>query len=331
MSKLIVPQDIRKLSRQRALKFHRILNSSLPNQIEPGQIWSTRCHFELPDGPCFETDEPRLVVILHGTGHPSEFLDPITAAPVSLSIPMATEFDLVVSGNASPLGFDFMVEVWNETPVLEGHLRRFLGKLPDEALVALRSLYTAQLLNENVPSTLAGWVGLRSMGENDPRLAFQEAEVEAVAYLARAATAALALEMTVQESARMPAAPRKLHRVLELPLRIGKLPDFGNATAVAYAAGTTGEEDVYFVSKFGDKDYFTFELLVNRLPPYEVYLIVRQISPELGGRKCVVTVNTVEGELQSMPTELKVGAEIQVGKDPNFNPSQVKSTAVEIV
>jgi len=43
---------------------------------------------------------------------------------------------------------------------------------------------------EGLPNNQVG-VGLPIFGEGDPRLAFQEKEIEAIAYLARAATAAL--------------------------------------------------------------------------------------------------------------------------------------------
>jgi hypothetical protein len=329
MSNLIIPQDIRKLSRQRAPRFHRILKTPPPDQIEVGQIWSTHSCLELSDDRHIEADEPRLVVILDGTGHPSESLDQITAAPVSLSIPMAAEFDLVVSGDASPLGFDFIIEVWNETPVVKGHLRQFLGKLSAEAIAALRGLYTAQLLNEDVPPTLAEWVGLRIMGENDPRLAFQEAEVETVSYLARTATAAL-LEMTVQEPESVAVIPIKPRWVFSLRPRLAKLSEALGSPKVAYAAGVAEEVDTYIVDQTGDDLVFSFELLFRQRRPYTIYLKVHRISSKLEGHRCVVTINATAGEWQSVPTELRTGAQILVGEDCSFRIDQVEMVKVEI-
>ena len=330
MSNLMIPENIRKLSRQRAPKFYRILKTSPPGQIEPGQIWSTRSLVELRDGRHFEAGEPRLVVILDGAGRPSEFLGQITVAPVSLSIQMAAESDLIVSGDTSPLEFDFLVEVWNETPVLKGHLKRFLGRLPDEAIAAMRSLYTAQLLNEDIPCMLAGWVGLRIMGENDSRLAFQEAEVEAVAYLARAATTALTLEMPAQESARVPAASMKPRWVFSLRPRLAKLSEVLGRPAVAHAAGAAEEVETYIVHQPEGDASFMFELRFRQRRPYTIYLKVHKISSELEGRKSVVIVNSPVGEWQSVPTELRTDARIQVGEDPNFRLNQVQVVEVEI-
>lgn len=326
----LIPQDIRKLSRQRAPRFHRILRSPPPDQIEVGQVWSTRSHFELPDGCRFETDEPRLVVILDGAGRPSESLDQIAVAPVSLSIQMAAEFDLVIQGDASPLGFDFMLEVWNETPVLKGHLRQFLGRLSDEAITTLRALYTAQLLDENISPTLAEWVGLHMMGENDPRLVFQEAEVGATAYLARAATAALTLEMTAQEPGRMPAGSIKPRWVFELSPMLKKQTGFITGPAVAQAAGIVEDVETYIIDQSEGDTCFTFELLFRQHRPYTIYLKVHRISSELEGHRCVATINTITREWRSVPTELRANARIQVGEDPEFRLDQVQTVKVEI-
>jgi hypothetical protein len=306
------------------------LRTPQPDQIEPGQIWSTRSLLELSDGRRFEADEPRLIVILDGTGDTSEFLDQIAVAPVSLSTQMAAGSDLIISGDDNPLGFDFMVEVWNETPVLKGHLKRFLGRLPDEAVAAVRSLYTAQLLDEDIPSPVAEQVGLCIMGDNDPRLAFQEAEVEMVAYLAKAATAVLTLEVAVQEPVSMPATSLKPRWVFSLHPRLTRLSEVISRPAMAHAAGVADEVETYIVHQPEGDARFMFELRFRQRRPYTIYLKVHKISPELEGHRSVVTVNTSTGEWRSMPAELQAGARIQVGEDPNFRLSEVQVIEVEI-
>ena len=67
-------------------------------------------------------------------------MEQITVAPLTVFTHMAAELDLVVSGEKSPLGFDFLAEVWNETPMLKGHLRRFLARVPDAVQAALATL-----------------------------------------------------------------------------------------------------------------------------------------------------------------------------------------------
>jgi hypothetical protein len=108
-----VPYDIRELSRSQAVKFKELLNDSFEGCIEPGQVWSTHSSYQLPNGQKFQTDEPRLVVILLGTNNQSKEAETITVAPLSIHTSMASEYDFIVkqeSGN-SPLTFDFMVEI----------------------------------------------------------------------------------------------------------------------------------------------------------------------------------------------------------------------------
>ncbi len=50
----------------------------------------------------------------------------------------------------SPLGFDFLVEVWNATSALRPHLKRYLGTLPQEAVAALREINRTQMYDEGI-------------------------------------------------------------------------------------------------------------------------------------------------------------------------------------
>lgn len=324
MNNHMIPQDIKRLSRQRAVEFYKELKTSTPDQLEPGQIWSTRSQFELSDGRRFETDEPRLVVILEGTGHPSKDLEQITVAPVSLETHMAAEFDLIVSKDVSPLGFGFMIEVWNETPDLREQLRKYLGKLPAELIEAVSELYAAQVLGEEVPAKLERWIGLRLMGEIDPRRAFQETEVAAISYLAQAATASLSLKKVTSEVANRVSNVHSSRRVFEIIPVFDRLSRFIGGAAVAYAARTAEDDETYIVNS----SEFTLELLRKSLPPYTIYLIVRRVAPKIEGNKCVVTVRSGEMSWQSKPAELRMDTKIEVGNDPSFEPGHV--TVVEV-
>jgi len=324
----VIPQDIRTLSHQRALEFRRILSVSQPNQVGPGQIWSTHSVLELPDGRCFETHQPRLVVVLDGAGNPSEPLEQIATAPLSLSTPMAAEFDLIIPQDESPLGFGFMVEVWNETPVLKAHLRRFLGKLPDEAVEVLQGLYEIQLLGQDAPSTFPEWVGLRIMGEEDPRLGFQESEVEQVAYLARAATAALAV---AEKPAEIRTFSMGRRRVFELPLVARRAFGFGEGAALAVAAGAPETQTIHIVSQSEGDECFRLELLPSRRRPYRVYFVVRELAPKLEGSQCAISFHLADQEWRSAPARLSIGTEIEMGQDRDFSPSLVKMVKVEIL
>lgn len=332
MSHLTIPQDIRRLSRRRAPDFYKLLNAGMPDRIEVGQIWSTYSCFELPDGRHFETEDPRLVVILDGAGSPSQCLDQIAVAPLSLSTSMAAQFDLLVSEDRSPLGFDVMVETWNETPAVKGQLKQFLGKLSPEALSVLHSLYAAQLVDEPAPARPTNWTGPRIMDERDPRLAFQEAEIRAVEYLSKAATASLMLREAVHQDVGAEDSSASPRRVFKLPLVLDRLSSYmRNAPAMSYAADMVSEERTSLVSYSDEEEFFTFEILSSRRPPYRVYVIIHQVSSTFEQRKCIVTLKIKGAELQSMPTKLEEGKEIQLGEDKYFSPDQVQSVQVEIV
>ena len=323
----IIPQDIRRAAQEKVRGVSRVLNTPPPKQIEKGQIWSTRARFALPGGQNFETKDPRLVVIIDGPGQRSDSMEHVIGAPVSLAISMATEFDLIVAEDASPLGFRFLVEVWNETPALKGHLKEFLGRLSSEATMALEKLYQAKIIDDEVPASLAKWVGPQIMREVDPRLIFQRAEVAAVSYLAQAATAALGVA-EVYQPVREQSVASVSHRVFSLQPILTRLSDIVGSPRVAYAAGS-GEQDTYVIAQREGDYSFTFELLSEPFQPYNVYLIVHQLARILQGRMCTVTIETPEQTLRSVQTELRVDGQIQIGQDAKFRPQNARVVTIE--
>src|SRR5690606_28962106 len=186
MSKIIVPNDVRELSREHAPAFYKRLNRPQPDQIAIGQIWSTHQNVQLPGDLQIESTEPRLIVILVADQ------DDLVAAPISISTQMAAEYDLILQGDTSPLGFDFMIEVWNETPIISEQLRQYLGILNNQFIEYLIKLHVSYLLNESVPETVRPYIGPALGQEHDMRAVFQTEEIISVEYLARAATASLA-------------------------------------------------------------------------------------------------------------------------------------------
>jgi hypothetical protein len=110
--------------------------------------------------------------------------------PVSADTRFATEWDLLISDDV--LGYAAMAEVWNHGVVLVEQLSEALVAAPDEVRERVASLIKATESGE-VPEGFQ--VGVPVLGENDPRLLFQEGEAEtARSYwhprmlLARAAT-----------------------------------------------------------------------------------------------------------------------------------------------
>jgi hypothetical protein len=335
MPQPIIPEDILELSHARATSFCRVFEEETPLRKEVGQIWSTFSALALSDGRSFQTDDPRLVVILDAQGEWSDLGEPLVTAPISLRVEMASEWDMLISQDLSPVGFSFIAEVWNQTPVVPVHLRDFVGRLPKEAEEALQDLYVALLEDEEVPSSLEKWVGVPLSGEEDPRLSFQRAEIAAVAYLATAATAALELELAREvKGGTLPQVERQ-PLVFDLQPIYERLSKFmpKKKSQVAYAASGVGEQHTYLLHKADIQDdwYFTFELMNSTRSPYTVYVRVHELSPALQGSVCIITIVAGNKELRSGPTELQLDRSLPVGHDPHFRRDEVQTVTVEIL
>lgn len=154
-----------------------------------GQIWNTRCEFAVGDQR-FQTEKPRLVVMWDTIADPSgELL--CTVLPISIETQYATEYDLLVQGEDSPFSFNFMVEVWNETPAPKQQLRECIGGLSDTVLDHVDKLYGAYVVPDAIPEACHPHIGPSVLSVGDARVQFQEDEMIAIGYLAKAATALL--------------------------------------------------------------------------------------------------------------------------------------------
>jgi hypothetical protein len=191
----MLSQEIRQLYTGRPDIFRAVLKTPPPGQLVRGQIWSTKGFLQLPNGQRFETEEPRIVVIIDEISS-TERLEQFRAVLLSVDVSMASEFDLIVPASESSLKFDFMIEVWNEIPVLGTHLKHCLGTLSPEYNELLHTLYKSHMLGERVLA-FEGQVGPPLMGEADIRFTFQEVEIRAAEYLAQAAGAAASYAETI--------------------------------------------------------------------------------------------------------------------------------------
>lgn len=328
MSHSMIPGDVRKLSRERALLFYQQISSPAPESIERGQIWSTFSQITLSDGSSFQTDDPRIVLTLAAGGTSYDLPGQVIVAPISIHTSMATELDLICRRGTSPLDYDFIIEIWNETPALRQQLRRYLGRLDEPATAALQELYVCHLTEQPVPASLLGWVGPRLMGEQDPRYAFQESEVEAVAYLGEAATTALSLEEEAADSVSLTNQIAEQIRFATQPV-FRRLADVLHQPKTAYASSLETEK-TWVVNVVGGGNFLTFELLNERVAPYEIYLIVHEASPSLLGRQVSIALQTLTSTFQSASNGLQIGNEIIIGNDELFRPEQVRSIEITI-
>lgn len=325
-----IPLDICELSRSKALSFYKLSRSHFPDEIEPGQIWSTHSLFKLPDGQRFTTDEPKLVIILLGSGKRFKKLETITVAPISIHTSMASEYDFIVNYKKgySPLSFDFMVEVWNETPALKGQLNKYICSLSEEATKALHLLYSNWLSNEEISNSLKEYIGMRIIAEDDPRRIFQEEEIATVSYIAKAATASLVLEIEEQE---VTETVYDNWNVFDIQPFWGKLSGFLRGPAVAHAANNINTEvESCLIMQLEKNEKFIFELLSSRRQPYLIYLKAYSISSDFIGRNCIISVKTRNEVFQSNPEILDEGITIEVGNNANFRCEDVETVQVAI-
>jgi hypothetical protein len=325
-----IPKDICELSRLKAVNFFQLSKNPIPRELEPGQIWSTHSSFQLPNGEQFQTDEPKLVIILLGSGEFSKKYESITVAPLSNHTSMASEYDFIVEEgerNKFSIPFNFMIEVWNETPALKGQLKNFICSLPSETMKALHQLYSSRLLSSEIPESLKKYVGMRIIVEDDPRLTFQEEEINTVSYLSKAATASLELDIAEEKN------PVEMSNWLKLEIVpfLGKLSSFLKNPVVASAASSHDTEaERCLIMQLEKKENFIFELLCSRSRPYSIYLIIYSIAPTYIGRSCLISVKTKEQVYKSALTALDEDIVIEVGKDPHFQCENVESVELTI-
>jgi hypothetical protein len=254
------------------------------------------------------------------------------AAPLSVDTDMASNFDVIIPRNHSLLGFDCMAEIWNETPVLIAQLKSCLGVLPTQIIDILNDLATAKALGETPHLAVMAWTGPALYGPDDQRYTFQADEMEAVSYLAQAATAAIELAVPAHATDRPSIEALRQLLTFNLPLELTKLPQHHTKSGpmVAYAAGHDTEEDCYLVHYEGKETGFTLELLYRQQQPYTIYAIVHQIVPALVNRPGVIMVQTSAGSWTSSSCLLQEGARIIIGQDPHFNLDDVRNVTVTI-
>ncbi|TAK22133.1 MAG: hypothetical protein EPO26_12680 [Chloroflexota bacterium] len=179
-----VPDDIRRVSGIRAARFREALSSPQPSVACFADVWSTRVS-ERSGGQVDDPDlVPRLVVVLVAEGKSyGSFGRAINVAPVSTETDYCSDLDLLVGEFESSLPFPFMVEVWNEVPMLSTQLNRKVGALAESLKPALTLAYEAHVGAQVDLTGLVGRVGPAMVGRDDPRLEFQERDSDACGYL----------------------------------------------------------------------------------------------------------------------------------------------------
>lgn len=320
-----IPENIINAAKKKGKQLSNLLDKPLPTNYEVGQIWSTSQLLSLGERD-FYTDEPKIVVILDVK---QDEFSLVTAAPISTEIYFASEYDLIISKHDSPLGFEFMIEVWNETPVYEKHLKNFYGSLFDNVFHLLAQINSFQLNNDSIPQTLSSWVGLKIFSEEDPRLEFQEKEVMAISYLTEAATFNVSLSLPGLKESIIESFVSKTFFSIK-PL-FGKLSNYEQLMSRKLAlASSEFENNTFILASPDEGKKFIFELQEGLPPTKEMFLFVHFISKEFENKKCFTHIVAKNSRFDFPAFILKTGLEVKVPVNPDFNMVDVFNAEVII-
>lgn len=171
-------------SQQAAQRFRHMLAQTQPDETRFGQIWTTKA--SIGDAETRAEASTRIIVIL--LSHPGGIVDAlraVLAAPISLDVRFAAQFDFTLSESDSPLGYPFMIETWNALYVLRSQLDRCVGCFVQPFRRNIGVVYQASIGLEIDLSAVGPYIGPPVIEMGDPRTAFQEDEGEAVEYLRR--------------------------------------------------------------------------------------------------------------------------------------------------
>jgi hypothetical protein len=171
-------------SQQAVQRFRHTLAQTQPDEIRFGQIWTTRP--SIGEEETRAEASTRMIVIL--LSHPGGIVDDlraVLAAPISLDVRYAAQFDFTLTESDSSLGYPFMIETWNALYVLRDQLDWFVGRFVQPFRRYIGMVYQASIGLEVDLSAVGPHVGPPVIEMGDPRTAFQEYEGETVEYLRR--------------------------------------------------------------------------------------------------------------------------------------------------
>jgi hypothetical protein len=180
-------------------QFKDLMHATQPEWPTFGQIWTTKLLNDRLDGAS-EDLPARIVVILDSGQQPAESaVSSVVSAPISTDVEFRSDRDLLVDESESPLGYEFMVEVWNEVAMLRNQLGRCVATLSSPIDRRLGLLYRSHLGLDTDLVELGRHIGPPIVHRDDPRVAFQEREIEACEHLRRPLLA-LARDEAAEES-----------------------------------------------------------------------------------------------------------------------------------
>ena len=319
-----VPAHIAELAKQRTTEAFESIRQVRPKELAFGQLWSTQTAEQAI--PEVQILEPRIVVILSDDCASDSPSETILVAPVSLELEFQSQYDLRVFEDESPLGYEFMIEVWNQTTTLVSQLNSYWGSLSEALKENLRLLNQVYLGLSGDLSSLSERIGWPILHENDPRVIFQVQEVEECEYLREPAFAAVH-EWELTEVA---AKPERDYLVFNSTIDDGSLSWTSVVEKVPVAAAVSKPrlDSLYVITKEGQ--YEVIAKFVLDIAKAKLLLVLQKLSRNLQRKNVKVIVHTREGlELSSEPTQAEERKSIII--DPEGKIDQTKIDRVQML
>ncbi len=325
----VIPEDLKKMFAEHSLQFQQLLHLARPEKYRFGQIWTTK----LWDGDQRDSSEEnnvsyRIIVLLEDESDSSVLGEPfLMAVPISVDIAYWSSYDLVVFEQESPLGYPCMIEVWNQVTPLHSQLVRYLGTLQQPLKRFLGLVYQAHL---GVPVDLgevAQHLGPAILQPNDPRVHFQEQEIEECDYLRRPLLELLKRAETKTLEADPP-RPVILFQT-KLPVKHGQPPHPQQKASLTLAAAEPRTQILshYIYTQSADGEIMA--KIIRKLKT-GLHLFWERLPQTLQGTSVSIRLHTNTGETRIVEeSTARQGDQTLLSKEGILEPTRIESLSLE--
>jgi hypothetical protein len=189
----VTPPPVSEVQHQVWESYRDRMKLASPALIQKGQIWSTLTKPRRLKGIKPNSDaDSRLVLVLdqqfETLAYEEHEYQKIVIAPISIKIELATCWDFIIEQDSSPLGYSFMVELWNKATILTDSVDRYLGELDRGTFELVEHLDLDQIRSSleefKVDLPFYGQkIGEREIKPGNEVYNFQRNEVQEISYL----------------------------------------------------------------------------------------------------------------------------------------------------
>lgn len=326
----MIPEDLKHMFAKRSQQFQQLLRLAQPEEYQFGQIWTTKLWDEDQRDSSQENNVPlRIIVLLENESDSSVLGEPfLVAAPISVDIAYRSSYDLLVFERESPLSYPFMIEVWNPVTPLHSQLVRYLGILQQPLKGFLGLVYQAHL---GVPVDLgevAQHLGPAILQSKDPRVHFQEQEIEECDYLRRPL-----LELLKRAEAEALEADRPRPVVLfqkRIPVKHGQPPPSQQKASFPLAAAEPRLQVLSHFIYIQSTDGEIMARLFRNFRTGSLYLIWEHLPQTLQGTTVSIRLHTDTGK--TLPVEestVRQGDHTLLSQGEILEPARIESLSLE--